>query len=56
VFDGGGQDGVCEAGKGAGSVVLAVGEGGGGVVAGFEVAAGVMEGAELDGDLCRGES
>lgn len=56
VFDGGGEDRVCEACEGAGGVVLAIGEGGGGVVAGFEEPAGIVEGAELDGDLYRGGS
>lgn len=51
VFDGAGDDAVGEAGEGAGEVVLGVGEGGGGGVAGFEVAARVVEGGELDGDL-----
>lgn len=51
VFDGAGDDAVGEAGEGAGEVVLGVGEGGGGGVAGFEGAAGVVEGGELDGDL-----
>lgn len=55
VFYGAGEEGVCEAGEGAGGVELGVGEGGGGVafegVAGFELAAGVVEAAELDGDL-----
>ena len=54
MFDGAGEEGVCEAGEGAGGVELGVGEGGGEVfedVAGFELAAGVVEAAELDGDL-----
>lgn len=55
VLDGAGDDGVGDAGEGARGVVLAVGEGWGGGggelgVAGFEAAAGVVEGAELDGD------
>lgn len=54
VFDGGGEGGVGDAGKGSGEEVLAVGEVGAGVavgeVAGFEPAAGRVEGAELDGD------
>ncbi len=53
VFDGAGDDGVGDAGEGAGEVVLGVGEGGvggaGGAVGLFELAAGVVEGAELDG-------
>lgn len=55
VFDGAGDEAVGEAGEGAGGVVLGVGEFGvKGVfsgVLGFEVAAGVVEGGELDGDL-----
>lgn len=57
VFNGPGEEGVCESGEGAGGKILAVGEvcgleggGGGGGVAGFEPAAGRVEGAELDGD------
>ena len=53
VFDRAGDDGIGDAGEGAGGEVLAVREGGGvgGVVVqvgGFEVAASVVEGAELD--------
>lgn len=49
------DDGVGDAGEGAGEVVLAVrqrrgGQRGLGGVAGFEGPAGVVEGAELDGD------
>lgn len=54
VLYGAGEGGVGDAGKGARGVVLAVGEGFCVVVfevAGFEGAAGVVEGAELDGDL-----
>ena len=52
VFDRAGDDTVGEAGKGAGGVVLGVGEdwveGGGDGVAGFEVAPGGVEAGELD--------
>ena len=51
MFDGAGDDAVCDAGEGAGEVVLGVGEGVGGRVEGFKVATGVVEGAELHGDL-----
>lgn len=72
VFDGAGEDGVGEAGEGAGGVELGVGEGGGMTcivvrggrrrrgkeagwtfedIAGFELAAGVVEASELDGYL-----
>jgi hypothetical protein len=55
VFDGAGDEAVGEAGEGARGVVLGVGEFGvegrfGGIL-GFEVAAGVVEAGELDGDL-----
>lgn len=55
VFDGAGDEAVGEAGEGARGVVLGIGEFGvegvfGGVL-GFEVAAGVVEAGELDGDL-----
>lgn len=54
MFDGAGEDGVGDTGEGAGGVKLGVGEGSGETaegVAGFEFAAGVVEAAELDGDL-----
>lgn len=54
VLDGAGEDGVGEAGEGAAGVELPVGERGRAVVervAGFELPAGVVEAAELDGDL-----
>lgn len=54
VFDGAGEGGVGDSGKGSGEEVLAVGEVGARVavrqVTGFEPAAGGVEGAELDGD------
>lgn len=57
VLDGAGDDAVGDAGEGAGEVVLGVaqlagGIGGlGGSVPGGKLAAGVVEGAELDGYL-----
>jgi hypothetical protein len=50
VLNGTGEDRVGDTGKGARGVVLAVGEGPGGLVALLEPAAGVVEGAELDRD------
>ena len=65
VFYGRGEEGVGEAGEGTGKEVLGIGEVGagrergrvgfgvvvGGGIAGFKSAAGVMEAAELDGNL-----
>lgn len=55
VFDGSGDYRVGDASEGAGEIVLCVGEGWvegvGGGVALFELAAGVVEATELDGDL-----
>lgn len=53
MLDGPGDDRVGDTSEGAGGEVLGVGEGGGGYwvfagVGGFELAAGVVEGAELD--------
>ena len=66
MFDGDGEDGVGEAGEGAGEVVLGVcerggvgelgGDWGGSGVASFKVAAGEVKAAELDGDLDRWEN
>ena len=61
VFDRAGDDAVGDAGKGASEIVLAVGEvgrsggerRGAGCVQSFELAACVVEGAELNGDLTR---
>jgi len=57
VFYGAGEEGIGHSCEGPRGVVLGVGEGFGGGergevggVAGFEGAAGVVEGAELDGD------
>ena len=53
MLDGAGDDGVGDPGEGTGEVVLAVRKGGlggiGGAVGLFELPAGVVKGAELDG-------